>query len=50
MLATLTLMGERRRHTREPERLPGKVTAEVEPGDRLVVPTPGGGGWGTPRA
>ena len=28
------------------ERLPGKVTVEVEPGDRLVVRTPGGGGWG----
>jgi N-methylhydantoinase B len=31
----------------EKERLPGKVTTEVEPGDRLVVSTPGGGGWGT---
>lgn len=30
-----------------PERLPGKVTFEVEPGDRLLVLTPGGGGWGT---
>jgi len=30
-----------------PERLPGKVTFGVEPGDRLVVRTPGGGGWGT---
>lgn len=30
------------------ERLPGKVTTEVAPGDRLVVRTPGGGGWGTP--
>ncbi|HLF61863.1 MAG TPA: hydantoinase B/oxoprolinase family protein [Acidimicrobiia bacterium] len=27
-------------------RLPGKTTVEVEPGDRLVVLTPGGGGWG----
>jgi len=65
--ATLSLMGERRRHAPwglaggEPgatgedwliragggaERLPGKVTLEVEPGDRLVVLTPGGGGWG----
>ncbi len=33
---------------RAPERLPGKVTFEVEPGDRLVVKTPGGGGWGKP--
>lgn len=67
--ATLSLMGERRRHqpwglqggdpgavgedwlTRsdsKPERLPGKVTIEVEPGDRLLVRTPGGGGWGMP--
>ncbi len=30
------------------ERLPGKVTVGVEPGDRLVVLTPGGGGWGRP--
>lgn len=29
-----------------PERLPGKSTFEVRPGDRLVVRTPGGGGWG----
>lgn len=28
------------------ERLGGKVTVEVEPGDKLVVLTPGGGGWG----
>jgi N-methylhydantoinase B len=28
------------------ERLPGKVTMEVNPGDRLLVLTPGGGGWG----
>lgn len=32
----------------ERERLPGKVTIEVETGDRLVVLTPGGGGWGAP--
>jgi N-methylhydantoinase B len=66
--ATLSLLGERRRHgpwglagggagapgedwlvradgTRE--RLPGKVTLEVRPGDRLLVLTPGGGGWGS---
>jgi len=30
-----------------PERLPGKVTFDVEPGDRLLVMTPGGGGWGS---
>ncbi|MFQ5948531.1 MAG: hydantoinase B/oxoprolinase family protein [Acidimicrobiia bacterium] len=29
-----------------PERIPGKVTFEVDPGDRLRVLTPGGGGWG----
>lgn len=28
------------------ERLPGKVTVDVERGDRLLVLTPGGGGWG----
>ena len=27
------------------ERLPGKVTLDVNPGDRLRVLTPGGGGW-----
>lgn len=30
-------------------RLPGKTTLAVEPGDRLLVLTPGGGGWGAPR-
>lgn len=65
--ATLSLMGERRRHrpwglagggpgaTGEDwlihrdgrrERLPGKCTVPVAPGDRLLVLTPGGGGWG----
>ncbi len=34
------------RKSGDEERLPGKVTTEVEPGDRLVVLTPGGGGWG----
>jgi N-methylhydantoinase B len=32
--------------TGDRERLPGKTTVEVESGDRLVVLTPGGGGWG----
>ncbi len=66
--ATLSLMGERRRHRPwglaggEPgavgedwllgadgsrRRLPGKTTLEVGPGDRLLVLTPGGGGWGS---
>jgi N-methylhydantoinase B len=31
-----------------PERLPGKTTFEVIPGDRLLVRTPGGAGWGPP--
>jgi N-methylhydantoinase B len=31
------------------ERVPGKTTFEVEPGDRLRVLTPGGGGWGSER-
>ncbi len=68
--ATLSLLGERRRHAPwglaggEPgevgedwlvraggtrEKLPGKVTIDVEPGDSLVVLTPGGGGWGKPH-
>ncbi|MBO0847374.1 MAG: hydantoinase B/oxoprolinase family protein, partial [Nocardioides sp.] len=37
-----------RRGGAAPERLPGKVTVEVQPGDRLAVLTPGGGGWGRP--
>ena len=28
------------------DRLPGKTTVAVAPGDRLLVLTPGGGGWG----
>jgi N-methylhydantoinase B len=65
--ATLSLMGERRRHRPwglaggEPgapgedwlirrdgrrERLPAKTTVPVRAGDRLLVLTPGGGGWG----
>jgi N-methylhydantoinase B len=67
--ATLSLMGERRRHRPwglaggEPgapgedwligpdgrrERLPAKTTIPVRAGDRLLVLTPGGGGWGSP--
>jgi len=65
--ATLSLMGERRRHAPwglaggepgavgedwlvtaggERRRLPAKATIEVSAGDRLIVLTPGGGGWG----
>ena len=32
----------------KPERVPGKTTFDVRPGDRLLVRTPGGGGWGSP--
>lgn len=28
--------------------LPGRFTRPVEAGDRLIIETPGGGGWGTP--
>ncbi|MCL4858740.1 MAG: hydantoinase B/oxoprolinase family protein [Caldilineaceae bacterium] len=30
------------------ETLPGKFTRRLAPGDRLVIETPGGGGWGAP--
>jgi len=65
--ATLSLMGERRRHhpwglagggagavgedwlirrNGQRERLPSKSTVDVRRDDRLLVLTPGGGGWG----
>ncbi len=28
------------------QKLPGKINMEAEPGDRLTIKTPGGGGWG----
>ena len=31
----------------EAQNLGGKWTGKVEPGDRIVIETPGGGGWGT---
>ena len=31
----------------EPERVPAKTTFQVAAGDRLLVKTPGGGGWGS---
>ena len=31
-------------------RLPSKCTVDVEPGDELIVLTPGGGGWGEPSS
>jgi N-methylhydantoinase B len=30
--------------------LPGKVQFTIEPGERLRIITPGGGGWGSPQA
>jgi 5-oxoprolinase (ATP-hydrolysing) len=30
------------------EELPGRATVALEPGDRLRIETPGGGGWGPP--
>jgi len=33
----------------EERALGGKATAQVDAGDRLIVETPGGGGWGTPQ-
>ena len=60
--AHFTLLTERRRHPPwglaggahgAPGRnllngreLPGKCEGELEPGDRLCIETPGGGGWG----
>ncbi len=35
-------------HSGQTRRLPGKTTVEVNRGDRLVLHTPGGGGWGAP--
>lgn len=32
----------------EAERVPAKWTGRLEAGDRLVIETPGGGGWGGP--
>ncbi len=59
---TVTLLTERRTHApwglqggddgrpgnnvHNNEALPGKMSFEVGPGDRLTVATPGGGGWG----
>jgi N-methylhydantoinase B/oxoprolinase/acetone carboxylase alpha subunit len=30
--------------------LPGKVELHLEPGDRLRIETPGGGGWGRDKS
>jgi N-methylhydantoinase B len=32
------------------ERLPGKATFSVHPGDVISIRSPGGGGWGTPTS
>jgi len=32
-----------------PTKLPGKVNAQLAPGDRIRIETPGGGGWGRPK-
>jgi N-methylhydantoinase B len=32
-----------------PQPLPGKTSIAVEPGDRVRIETPGGGGWGRPQ-
>ena len=61
--AMVTLLSERRRHAPwglaggqpgrpgrnllDGEPLPGKISLRVQPGQRLVLETPGGGGWGT---
>lgn len=34
-------------HRGQPRNMGGKCTFRAEPGDRLIVETPGGGGWGT---
>ena len=36
------------RHDQPPEQLPGSIAVELEPGDRVRVLTPGGGGFGVP--
>jgi len=40
----------RLRHGNEEATIGGKWTGRVEPGDRLIVETPGGGGWGAAKA
>jgi N-methylhydantoinase B len=36
-------------HAGEERALPSKTTISVEPGDVLIVDTPGGGGFGVPE-
>lgn len=35
------------RVNRSVEELPSKVTVDLEPGDEVIIETPGGGGWGS---
>jgi len=42
--------GARGRNLLNGEELPSKSTGALEPGDRLTIETPGGGGHGSPRA
>jgi len=39
-----------RNGTDQEEQLPSKVQLTVQPGDVLIIETPGGGGWGAPAA
>jgi len=41
--------GRRGRNSLNGETLPGKCSVTVEKGDRLLIETPGGGGWGKPN-
>jgi len=36
-------------HERKTKKLPGKININAAPGDRLIVKTPGGGGWGNKK-
>jgi N-methylhydantoinase B len=35
-------------HDGKRKKLPGKTNAQLAPGDRIRIETPGGGGWGQP--
>jgi N-methylhydantoinase B len=64
--ATLSILSDRRRHPPagangglsgapgrnllDDRELPAKATAELSPGQTVIVMTPGGGGWGAPVA
>ncbi|MEO1163093.1 MAG: hydantoinase B/oxoprolinase family protein [Chloroflexota bacterium] len=36
----------KRTSSKQPESIPAKYTAQVHPGDKVKIETPGGGGWG----